>query len=93
MAHAVAQPLMQFLEPLLVLERQLQLVQLSLETFAEMHDILEDTNLPAPAHALQDLILGLQDLQGQLRLVRQDAAVQLLFRILMHPEHWNRYLL
>ena len=93
MAHPVAQPLMQFLEPPLVLERRLQLVQISLETFTETHDILEDNNLPAPAHALQVLIWGLQDLQVQLRLARQDAAVQILFSILMHPEHWNRYLL
>ena len=93
MAHPVAQPLLQFLEPLLVLERQLQIVQTSLETFTEMHDILEDNNLPAPAHALQVLIWGLQDLQVQLRLARQDAAVLILFHILMHPEHWNRYLL
>ena len=92
MAHPVAHPLMHFLEPLLALERQIQIVQSTAEHFTEMHDFLEDQNLPATAHALQAIIFSLQDLQVQLRLARQDVAVQLLLRILLHQEHWNRYL-
>ena len=92
MAHPVAQPLMHFLEPLLALERQIQIVQSTLEHFTEMHDFLEDQNLTATAHALQAIIISLQDLHVQLRLARQDAAVQILLQILLRPEHWNRYL-
>ena len=83
---------MHFLEPLLALERQIHIVQSTLEHFTEMHDFLEDQNLPAPAYALQAIIISLQDLHVQLRLARQDAAVQILLRIPLHPEHWNRYL-
>ena len=83
---------MHFLEPLLALERQIQIVQSTLEQFTEMHDFLEDQNLPATAHALQAIIFSLQDLQVQLRLARQDVAVQLLLRILLQQEHWTRYL-
>ena len=91
MAHPVAPPLILFLEPVLALERQIQIVQSTLEHFTEMHDFLEDHNLAATAHALQAIIISLQDLHVQLRLARQDAAVQILLQILLRPEHWNQY--
>ena len=90
MAHPVAQPLTLFLEPLLALERQIQIVQSTLEHFTEMHDFLEDHNLAATAHALQAIIINLQDLHVQLRLAREDAAVQILLQILLRPEQWSR---
>ena len=65
MAHPVERPLFQLLEPLLVIERQIHIVQQALESFTEVHDVLEDTQLPAAAHSLQLIIHRLQDLQVQ----------------------------
>ena len=89
MAHPVA-PFMHFLEPLLALERQIQIVQSTLEHFTEMHDFLEDKS-GSDRPYIQAIIISLQDLHVQLRLARQDAAVQILLQMLPRPEHWNRY--
>ena len=85
MAHPVERPLLQFLEPLLVIERQLQTAQIVLKVFTEMPDVLEDLNMNAAAHSLQLIIHAVQDLQVQLRLARQEAAAHILFTVLTHP--------
>ena len=92
MAHPVERSLLQLLEPILVIERQLQTAQIVLKVFIEMQDVLEDLNMNAAAHSLQLIIYAVQDLQVQLRLARQEAAGHALFTVLMQPEPWHQYL-
>ena len=92
MAQPVERPLFQLLEPLFVIERQIHVVQTALESFTEVHDVLEDTQLPATAHSLQLIIYRLQYLQVQLRLARQEIAVRILFTILIAPLQWHHHL-
>ena len=92
MAHPVERSLLQLLEPILAIERQLQTAQIALEVFIEMQDVLEDLNMNAAAHSLQLIIYAVQDLQVQLRLARQEAAGHALFTVLMQPEPWHQYL-
>ena len=91
MEHPVVRPLFQFLEPLLVLERQIQILQSTLESWTEVHDGLEDANLPTAAYNLGQMIYGVQDLILQLKVERQQVAIRILFTILINPDVWRQH--
>ena len=91
MEHPVVGPLFQLLQPLLALDREITLLQSTLEAWTELHDNLEDANRNQAAHSLQQMIFGVQDLISQLRVERQHVAIQILFTILINPDVWTRY--
>ena len=91
MEHPGVRPLFEFLEPLLALERQIPLLQSTLEAWAELHDNLEDANLTQAAHNLEQMIFGIQDLIAQLRVERQQVAIRILFTILINPDVWRQH--
>ena len=61
MEHPVLRPLYQLLEPLLRLERQIHVLQTTLENWTELHNQLEDANLPDIAHDLQRMIYNYRE--------------------------------
>ena len=93
MEHPVLRPLYQLLEPLLRLERQIYVLQTTLEQWTELHDQLEDANLTYVAQDLLRMILQVQDLLGHLRVERNQVAVRILFTILINPDVWTQHFL
>ena len=91
MEHPVLRPLYQLLEPLLRLERQIHVLQTTLENWTELHDQLEDANLPDIAHDLQRMIYNVQDLMGHLRVERNQVAIRIFFTILTNPDVWTQH--
>ena len=91
MEHPVLRPLYQLLEPLLRLERQIHVLQTILENWTELHDQLEDANLPDIAHDLQRMIYNVQDLMAHLRVERNQVAIRILFTILINPDVWTQH--
>ena len=91
MEHPVLRPLYQLLEPLLRLERQIHVLQTILENWTELHDQLEDANLPDIANDLHRIIFNVQDLMAHLRVERNQVAIRILCTILINPEVWTRH--
>ena len=91
--HPALRPLYQLLEPLLRIERQLQVLQTSLESWTEMHDPLEDANLTEIADDLGRMIRNLQEFMNHLKNEKDHLAIRILFTIIINPDVWSRHFL
>ena len=89
--HPALRPLYQLLEPLLRIERQLQVLQTSLESWTEVRDQLEDANLTEIADDLARMIRNLQELMNHLKTEKNHLAIRIIFTILINPDVWTRH--